>query len=217
MPMIYNERYSPLDRWLIRAQRALATTLGPAPMAKQASPAAGLPIAELDDAARRHAAGLMRINHAGEVCAQALYLGQAAVSRDPAVRRHLLAAADEEADHLAWCAQRLDELHSSPSRLNPLWYAGSFAIGAGAALIGDAVSLGFVVETERQVEAHLGDHLERLPPDDSCSRAIVEAMREDEARHGAQARDAGARTLPAPIPSLMAATAQVMKFLAYRF
>ena len=214
--MIDDQRYSPWDRLLIQAQRALATTLGPAPMPKQSYPAADAPETVLDDPARRHAAGLMRINHAGEVCAQALYLGQAAVSRDPAVRAHLLAAADEEADHLAWCAQRLDELHSRPSLLNPLWYAGSFAIGAGAALIGDAISLGFVVETERQVEAHLGDHLERLPADDARSRAIVRVMRDDEARHGVQARDAGASVLPAPIPSLMAATAQVMKFLAYR-
>jgi ubiquinone biosynthesis monooxygenase Coq7 len=209
-------RYSLLDRLLIQAQHALATSLGPAPAAKHVYPAAEQPVTELDDAARRHAAGLMRINHAGEVCAQALYLGQAAVSRNAEVRAHLLAAAEEEADHLAWCAQRLDELGAAPSRLNPLWYVGSFAIGAGAALIGDAISLGFVVETERQVEAHLGDHLERLPPDDARSRAIVQVMREDEARHGAQARDAGARLLPAPIPAVMAATAQAMKFIAYR-
>jgi len=158
----------------------------------------------------------MRINHAGEVCAQALYLGQAAVTRDEDLHRHLVQAAAEEADHLAWCAQRLDELGSRPSLLNPFWYAGSFAIGAAAGLVGDRVSLGFVVETERQVENHLGDHLERLPEDDARSRAIVRRMQADEARHGAEAKDAGAVELPPPVPSLMTAAAAVMKALAYR-
>ncbi len=158
----------------------------------------------------------MRINHAGEVCAQALYLGQAAVSRSAELKTHLLQAADEEADHLAWCARRLDELDSRPSALNPLWYAGSFALGAAAGLVGDRVSLGFIVETERQVEAHLEEHLERLPAHDARSRTIVDHMRADEARHGREAQDAGATTLPAPIPRLMTAAAAVMKALAYR-
>ena len=209
-------RFSPIDRAIAHLQRALGATLGPAPATGRAYPAEGAPAAPLDDAARRHAAGLMRINHAGEVCAQALYLGQAAIARDPGIRSHLLHAADEEASHLAWCARRLEELGSGPSVLNPLWFAGSFAIGAGAALIGDRESLGFVVETERQVEAHLGEHLETLPAGDERSRAVVREMQADEARHGQAAKDAGARELPAPVPRLMALTAAVMKALAYR-
>src|SRR4029079_19296905 len=132
-------------------------------------PAAGIAEGELSDAQRQYAAGLMRINHAGEVCAQALYSGQAAVARDARVRTRLLEAAAEETDHLAWCSERLVALHSRPSLLNPLWYAGSFAIGAAAAVVSDRVSLGFVVETERQVEAHLGEHLQQLPADDARS------------------------------------------------
>jgi ubiquinone biosynthesis monooxygenase Coq7 len=127
----------------------------------------------MDEAERRHAAGLMRINHTGEVCAQALYFGQASLARDEANREHLLHAAAEETDHLAWCAQRLQQLDSRPSLLNPLWYLGSYAIGAAAALAGDPVSLGFVVETERQVEAHLAEHLEKLPPQDERSHAVL--------------------------------------------
>jgi len=157
----------------------------------------------------------MRINHAGEVCAQALYSGQAAVARDAAVRTRLLEAAAEETDHLAWCGERLDALHSRPSLLNPLWYAGSFAIGAAAALASDAVSLGFVVETERQVEAHLGEHLQKLPEDDARSRAVVAQMQADEARHGTLARQAGGIDLPAPVPALMRAASAVMKAVAY--
>jgi ubiquinone biosynthesis monooxygenase Coq7 len=209
-------RYSPTDRLIGGFAHALTTSLGPAPMAATANPAGEAPEADLDEAARRHAAGLMRINHAGEVCAQALYLGQAAVTRDDGLRRHLVDAAAEEADHLSWCAQRLDELGSRPSLLNPLWYAGSFAIGAAAGLVGDRVSLGFVVETERQVESHLGDHLQRLPEGDDRSRAIVRRMQADEARHGAEAKDAGAVELPPPVPSLMTAAAALMKALAYR-
>lgn len=207
-------RFSPLDQVLAGFERALATALGPAAAAP--SPAGERPDGIADGAQRRHAAGLMRINHAGEVCAQALYLGQAAASRRPETRQHLLQAADEEADHLAWCAGRLDELGERPSALNPLWFAGAFAIGAAAGALGDAVSLGFIVETERQVEAHLGDHLERLPRTDARSRAIVAVMQADEARHGANAKAAGARELPAPIPRLMQAAADVMRWLAYR-
>ncbi len=207
---------TPTDRLVAGLAHALATSLGPAPAPKTAYPAATAEDAELDEASRRHAAGLMRINHAGEVCAQALYLGQAAVSRSAELKTHLLQAADEESDHLAWCARRLDELDSRPSALNPLWYAGSFALGAAAGLVGDRVSLGFIVETERQVEAHLGEHLERLPAHDARSRTIVDHMRADEARHGREAQDAGAVVLPAPIPRLMTAAAAVMKALAYR-
>lgn len=158
----------------------------------------------------------MRINHVGEVCAQGLYFGQAAVAREPATRAHLLEAAQEETDHLAWCAQRLRELDSRPSLFNPLWYAGSYSIGLLAGLRGDGWNLGFVVETERQVEAHLDEHLVDLPPEDQRSRAILAVMKEDEARHAAHAEQAGARILPFPIPSVMALASKVMKGVAYR-
>jgi ubiquinone biosynthesis monooxygenase Coq7 len=204
------------DRLLAHAEHALRVTLGPAPVASEPSPAAHAADAPLSAPERRRAAGLMRINHAGEVCAQALYLGQAAVARDPELREHLLEAAAEEEAHLAWCAQRLDELDSAPSRLNPFWFAGSWTIGALAGIAGDRWSLGFVVETERQVEAHLGDHLDRLPADDARSRAIVARMQTDEARHGRNAQQAGARPLPAPVPRLMTLAAAFMKWAAYR-
>ncbi len=179
----------------IDAQNALDTVFG-APPAQRANPSTGEADVVLDDAERRHAAGLMRINHVGEVCAQALYVGQAAVARDETTRAHLLAAAQEETDHLAWCAQRLDELDSRPSLLNPLWYAGSYAIGALAGLRGDGWNLGFVVETERQVEAHLDEHLQTLPAADARSRAILAVMKADEARHADHAQAQGARVLP---------------------
>jgi ubiquinone biosynthesis monooxygenase Coq7 len=205
---------SPLDRLLVEAQRALETTLGDPPAARPC-PAQAEDTA-LPGPARRHAAGLMRINHVGEVCAQGLYFGQAAVARDPATRAHLLEAAQEETDHLAWCAQRLRELDSRPSLFNPLWYAGSYAIGTLAGLRGDGWNLGFVVETERQVEAHLDEHLESLPPTDERSRQIIRVMKEDEARHADHALEAGARLLPAPIPSVMALASRLMKAVAYR-
>lgn len=210
------DRLSPLDRLLAGIGRALETTTIATPAAARPSPAGNLPEAALDEAARQHAAGLMRVNHVGEVCAQALYVGQAAMARDGELRRHLLEAAAEENDHLAWCGERLEELGSRPSLLNPLWYAGAWAIGAGAALVGDALSLGFVVETERQVEAHLDTHLDRLPPGDERSRAIVRVMKDDEARHAENARAAGAAALPAPIPRLMRVAADVMRAVAYR-
>lgn len=204
-----------LDRLLDGAQNALDTVFGN-PRAERPNPGAGAPEVVLDDAGRRHAAGLMRVNHVGEVCAQALYVGQAAVARDPGTRAGLLAAAQEETDHLAWCADRLRELDSRPSLLNPLWYAGSFAIGAAAGLRGDGWNLGFVVETERQVEAHLDDHLRQLPAEDARSRAILETMKADEARHADHARAQGARVLPPPVPTLMAAASRLMKAVAYR-
>jgi len=213
---MFARQHSAFDRMLSEIERALATASGAAPEAHRASPAAGMPEPELDDSARRHAAGLMRINHAGEVCAQALYSGQALVARDAQTREQLLAAAAEETDHLAWCDARLQALRSRPSVLNPLWYAGSFAIGAVAALISDRVSLGFVVETERQVEAHLGDHLQRLPSADAPSRAVVAQMQTDEARHGQAARASGGIDLPGPIPGLMRLASLVMKAVAYR-
>lgn len=206
---------TPLDRLLIDAQNALDTVFG-APAAERPNPSAGEPDVVLDDAERRHAAGLMRINHVGEVCAQALYVGQAAVARDETTRKHLLESAQEETDHLAWCAQRLDELDSRPSLLNPLWYAGSYAIGVLAGLRGDGWNLGFVVETERQVEAHLDEHLQTLPPADARSRAILHTMKADEVRHADNAQAQGARTLPPPVPTLMAMASNLMKTIAYR-
>ncbi|WP_256645707.1 2-polyprenyl-3-methyl-6-methoxy-1,4-benzoquinone monooxygenase [Thermomonas paludicola] len=206
---------SPLDRLLDSTQNALSTVLG-TPRAQRANPGLDEPEAELDEGERRHAAGLMRVNHAGEVCAQALYIGQAAVARDPATRQHLLEAAQEETDHLAWCADRLRELEARPSLFNPLWYAGSWAIGAAAGLRGDGWNLGFVVETERQVEAHLQEHLQTLPETDTRSRAILRVMKGDEARHADNALAAGARRLPRPIPRLMAVASKVMKSVAYR-
>ena len=206
---------SPLDRLLAGVDNALAALTTHA-VARRPDPAASLPAPELDEAERRDIAGLMRINHSGEICAQALYLGQAALARDAATRTHLLHAADEENDHLAWCEARLHALHARPSLFNPLWYAGSFALGALAALAGDAVSLGFVSETERQVEAHLAAHIERLPDADTASRAVLAQMQADEARHGAEARAHGGRELPPPIPRLMHAAAALMKAVAYR-
>lgn len=207
---------SPIDRLLIEIERALGATAGGVTEASEPSPALDIPEADLNSADRRNAAGLMRVNHTGEVCAQALYAGQAAVARDSETRAQLLQAAAEESDHLVWCAQRLNKLSSRPSLLNPLWYAGSFVLGATAALGGDGLSLGFVVETERQVEAHLGEHLEKLPAADAASRAVVERMQSDEARHGAMAQASGAIALPFPIPRLMQAASTVMKAVAYR-
>ena len=206
---------SPLDRLLADAQNALETVAG---SARAARPNPGQSEADvmLDDAERRHAAGLMRINHVGEVCAQALYIGQAAVARDPQTRAQLQAAAQEETDHLVWCGERLRELDSRPSLLNPVWYAGSYAIGVLAGLRGDGWNLGFVVETEHQVEAHLAEHLQTLPAADARSRAILTVMKEDEIRHADHAEAAGARTLPQPVPALMAAASKLMKTVAYR-
>lgn len=205
------------DRWLTLAETAL---LG-ADSQDRGGPERATPASNWEDCAlttheRLDVAGMMRVNHTGEVCAQALYLGQAAVARDEATRQHLLRAADEELDHLKWCQKRLDELESRPSLLNPLWYASSFAIGAGAALFGDRVSLGFVVETERQVETHLDEHLERLPRQDQRSRAILQTMQQEEAEHGEAARERGGMELPQPIKRLMALSASVMKAIAYR-
>lgn len=206
---------SPLDRLLAGVERALETVAG-APEAARPSPADMFDEADMDDAERRHAAGLMRINHTGEVCAQALYDGQAALARDDDNRAHLQHAAAEETDHLAWCAERLKELDSRPSLLNALWYAGSYAIGALAALAGDPVSLGFVVETERQVEAHLEEHLDTLPAQDERSRAVLVQMQADEIRHAHNARERGGVDLPFPIPGLMHLSSMVMKTVAYR-
>jgi len=208
-------RLNGLDRVLVEAQRALETVLGQ-PAARRHNPAGSTPDAALSPGERRHAAGLMRINHVGEVCAQGLYFGQAAVAREPSTREHLLEAAQEETDHLAWCADRLRELDSRPSLFNPFWYGGSYALGLLAGLRGDGWNLGFVVETERQVEAHLDEHLQTLPPADRRSREILQQMKIDEARHADHAENAGARPLPQPIPVLMSAASRLMKTIAYR-
>jgi 3-demethoxyubiquinol 3-hydroxylase len=206
---------TPLDRLLAGIERALETVAG-SPEANRISPAHGIAGAELDDGERRHAAGLMRINHTGEVCAQALYDGQAALARKEENRAHLLHAAAEETDHLAWCTERLRELDSRPSLLNPLWYVGSYAIGAAAAVAGDKVSLGFVVETEKQVGAHLAEHLDKLPAQDERSRAVLKQMQMDEVQHAKNALDRGGIALPFPIPQLMHVSSMVMKTVAYR-
>lgn len=165
---------------------------------------------------KAHAGALMRVNHVGEICAQALYTAQALATKNSAAKAHFLAAAKEETDHLAWTKTRLDELGARPSLLNPLWYAGAFGLGLIAGKLGDAVSYGFVSETEAQVEAHLHSHLNLLPAADHASRAVVIQMEADEARHGLEAREAGAIELPAPVKALMAAAAKVMTTTAYR-
>ena len=204
-----------LENFIVPFDRALRTLTG---TVSPARPTPGERIAEPDLTAheRRDAAGLMRVNHTGEVCAQALYAAQALVARDGDVRARYAEAAREEEDHLAWTQARLTELDARPSLLNPVWYAGSFAIGLAAGVAGDRANLGFVVETERQVEEHLTAHIERLPANDTKSRAIVTQMRDDEARHGAMAMDAGAVPLPFPVRRAMRAAADVMRAIAYR-
>lgn len=211
-----DRNFTRIDRIIVSLDEALRISTGGAPSPQRPNPAGDLDAAELDEEQQRHVAGLMRINHSGEVCAQALYAGQAATARDEATRLAMQSAADEEIDHLSWCEDRLRELDSRPSLLNPLWYAGSFAIGAVAGIAGDDWSLGFVRETENQVEAHLQDHLDRLPAGDVRSQAILDQMKVDEARHAAMAEAAGARDLPLPVQRAMAFTAGIMKALAYR-
>ena len=208
--------YSAIDRLIISVDGALRMATGQAHGAKRENPAGSTPEVVMDGTNQQHAAGLMRINHAGEVCAQALYAGQAATARNPAVQAEMQKAADEEIDHLSWCKDRLDELESHPSRLDPLWYAGSFAIGAVAGLAGDGWSLGFLKETENQVEAHLEGHIQKLPPEDARSRAILDQMKIDEAKHAKMAEDSGAYDLPRPVRRLMKLAAGAMKAVAYR-
>lgn len=208
MPFIPDELVLGFDR----ALRAVAGVHA----ARRPSPAEREPEAELNSAAREHAAALMRVNHAGEVCAQALYQGQALTAREPANRAALDRAAAEEEDHLAWSAARIRELGGRPSLLNPLWYAGSLAIGAAAGALGDRWNLAFLAETERQVEEHLDGHLARLAPEDRRTRALVAAMRDDERRHRETALSLGAAELPAPVKLAMRAAAKVMTTVAYR-
>ncbi len=201
---------------ILAADSALRTLFAPARAARPV-PGSSDTALEMTDIERREAAALMRVNHVGEVCAQALYTGQALACRDPALRAQLAEASREETDHLAWTQQRLAELNDRPSLLNPLWYAGAFAIGyAAGKLGGDQVSLGFVVETERQVEAHLQTHMDRLPAADSASRAIVAQMKADEIAHAQMAMKAGAVELPRPVKSLMQLASKVMTTVAHR-
>ena len=204
-----------IDEAIRRFDRALKTLTGYR-AAERDSPAAGVDDAAMDDKERAHAAGLMRVNHTGEVCAQALYEGQALAARDSQVRDRLLVAADEEADHLAWCAERLGELGSAPSVLNPLFYAASYAMGAVTGLVGDRISLGFVEATEDQVCEHLERHLDALPAQDARSRAIVERMHEEEARHGSDALEMGGAEFPAPVKQAMTLLSRVMTETTYR-
>jgi ubiquinone biosynthesis monooxygenase Coq7 len=211
-----NSRMTSLFDPVLTAADAALRTLFARPHATRAMPPPAQPPGEMSEGERRETGALMRVNHVGEVCAQALYTAQAAVARDPALRAQFIEAAHEETDHLAWTRQRLDELGARPSMLNPLWYAGAFGLGLVAGRLGDPLSLGFVAETERQVEAHLDSHLGRLPPADSASRAVVEQMKLDEARHAAQAVDAGAAELPPPVRALMRAASRVMTTVAHR-
>ena len=203
-----------MDRFLGAADSALRTLFSK-PRATRPCPVVPADETRLAADDSREAAALMRVNHVGEVCAQALYTAQALATRDPALRAHFERAAQEENDHLAWTADRLAELGDRPSLLNPLWYTGAFGLGLLAGRLGDRLSLGFVVETERQVEAHLQSHLDRLPATDHASRAIVAQMKEDEAAHAAQALQAGAAELPAPAKALMRAAAKVMTTTAH--
>jgi len=205
---------SAVDTWLSGVDHALRTLSG-ANVAVRATPAPTIEGPALGSGERRLSGALMRVNHVGEVCAQALYEAQAIATSNGALRRHFADAAREETDHLAWTEERLAQLGARTSLLNPLWYAGAFCIGLVAGRLGDRASLGFVVETERQVEAHLQGHLERLPAADASSRAIVEQMKADEAGHAARALQAGAAELPAPAKTLMRAAAKVMTATAH--
>lgn len=207
---------TPVDQLIAGADRALRTVFARAPGPSRPNPSTGLKETVRNQNDRRHVAGLMRVNHAGEIAAQGLYQGQAATARLEQVRQAMEQAAEEENDHLAWCEERLSELGSRPSVLNPLWYAGAFAIGATAGLIGDRWSLGFVAETERQVVRHLEDHMQRLPKGDARSKAILEQMKIDEEHHGASAEQAGAARLPMPVRRLMSTVSSIMTRGAYR-
>jgi len=201
---------------LITATDNALRTLFAKPRASRPCPTVAGDSTNLSAPDKALAGALMRVNHVGEVCAQALYAAQAMSTKDPALRQQFTDASQEEADHLAWTAQRLEALGARPSLLNPLWYAGAFGLGLLAGRLGDKVSLGFLVETERQVEAHLADHMQSLPQGDHESRAIVAQMKDDEARHALEATASGAMDLPAPVKALMGAAAKVMTTVAHR-
>ena len=206
---------NPADTLIDAFDGALRTLFAP-PRAVKPCPTLADRATELNETERAHAGALMRINHVGEVCAQALYAAQAIATKDEGLKAHFEAASKEEADHLAWTKSRLDELGDRPSLLNPLWFAGAFALGLVAGRLGDKISLGFVEETEAQVQHHLEGHLLQLPEGDHASRAIVAQMRDDEARHGKEARALGAQDLPLPVKALMRSAAKVMTTVAYR-
>lgn len=214
--MSASRHYSLVDRLLVQADQSLRTLIPGAAQANRPSPAQHITCDQVTEKDRRHIAGLMRINHTGEVCAQALYQGQALTAKLPDVRGKMEQAAAEEIDHLAWCEQRLRELRSHPSVFNPLFYGLSFGMGAAAGMVSDRISLGFVAATEQLVEKHLDDHLTELPEDDLKSRAILEQMREDEIEHGNQALDAGGTIFPAPVKMAMRLMSRVMTKASYR-
>ncbi len=205
-----------IDRCIGRFDSALRTVFGKPVGTGRGSPAVSEDETPLSATDQAESINLMRVNHAGEVCAQALYQGQALVARRKDIRDKMNTASNEESDHLAWCQQRIEELGGHTSYLNPVWYAGSFVIGAATGLLGDKWSLGFLAETEAQVVKHLEGHLERLPADDTKSHAILEQMREDEAKHGTTATDAGGAELPEPVKRLMALASKIMTTTAYR-
>jgi ubiquinone biosynthesis monooxygenase Coq7 len=204
-----------IDNLIVNIDQAVRTLFGRPKITERSNPANGLPETELNDAERDHIARLMRINHTGEVCAQALYQGQALTAKLPTVREEMEQAAQEEVDHLVWCEQRLQELDSNPSVLNPLWYGLSFTLGAAAGAIGDKWSLGFVAATEERVCKHLRDHLKQLPADDNRSRLILQQMLEDEQKHGDKALEAGGSDFPRPVKDAMTSVSQVMTRSSY--
>jgi len=206
---------TPVDRLLAKVDNLLRAAAGSSIHTARENPARHIDDKPMSATEKSHAAALMRINHAGEVAAQGLYQGHAAITHNPIIKNHMQCAADEERDHLAWCEQRLKELNSRPSHLNPVWYGGAFAIGAASGILGDRWSLGFIEETERQVVQHLTEHLDRLPANDEKSRAIIHKMRDEEALHGANAKDAGASDLPVPVRRFMRLTAKIMTGTAY--
>ena len=210
-----HRRYSKTDRWLIAAQNGITKIFGRPNGTPRPDPAEEFDEPELDETERNEASRLMRVNHVGEVCAQALYQAQAATTDDIELQQTLAHAAAEENDHLIWCDRRLQALGGRKSLFNPLWYAGAFVIGAAAGLAGDRWSMGFLKETEEQVEGHLGSHLGRLPQKDVCSRAVVQQMKEDERRHAETAQQSSAADLPTPIKSLMRGASRVMTGAAY--
>ena len=214
--MRVNNTHETFMNALINATDNALRTLFAKPHASRPCPTIAADTTALSLSDKALAGALMRVNHVGEVCAQALYAAQALTTQDPVLRKQLTEAAQEEGDHLAWTHQRLDELGARPSLLNPLWYAGAFGLGLLAGRLGDKISLGFVVETERQVEAHLAEHMERLPQGDHASRAIVAQMKDDEARHALEATASGAMDLPAPVKALMGVAAKVMTTVAHR-
>ncbi|MCH7815601.1 MAG: 2-polyprenyl-3-methyl-6-methoxy-1,4-benzoquinone monooxygenase [Proteobacteria bacterium] len=211
-----SSKFSLIDRCLIQFDQALRSCVPGSSHASRISPAEQIDESEFNEKDRKHSAGLMRINHTGEVCAQALYQGQAVTARLNDVRESMQRAADEEVDHLAWCEERLKQLDSQPSILNPLWYALSYGVGAVAGIAGDKWSLGFVAETEQQVCEHLQEHLGKLPTQDNKSKAILEQMLVDEKQHGIAALDAGAAELPSLVRQAMTAMSELMKQTTYR-